>query len=269
MQGSSRAASKASHEALAQALESGGEQQLAEDLLGVSDLISGHVVLLRALTDPSRDGSDRVGLAAKLLEGKVSPAAQHVVQTMVNQRWASERDLADTLEDLGVSALLAGARAQGNLDRVQDELFRFDRIVAGTPQLREALTDRLAPAQAKGELTTRLLDGKVAPETARLVRHAVTHGRRRRYDQSIERYLQLADQRQEQVTANVTSAVTLTPEQVQRLTGALTSMYGRTVNVNLVLDPRVVGGVRIEIGGEVIDGTVLSRLEDARRRMTG
>ena len=94
-----------------------------------------------------------------------------------------------------------------------------------------------------------------------------TH-RSTRFDHAIEEILSIASQRQEQVTATVTTAVPLSPEQLERLGRTLTTQYGRSVHVNDVVDPAVVGGIRVEIGDEVIDGTILSRLDEAGRKLT-
>lgn len=269
MQGSSRAARIASQEALDGALQQHDPAELGEDLLAVSGVVGSNVVLLRAVADPSREGKDKAALVARLFGGKISAGAQQVAEAVAAQRWAAEVDLARTLEDLGVDAVLVHAERADRLGRVEDELFRFNRIVAGTPQLREAITDPRGTVAAKGELVERLLDGKAAPETIRLAKHAVGAGRRRRYDRAIEGILALADRRKRQLTATVTSAISLSQEQVDRLTAALTAQYDRAIHTNLIVDPRVVGGVRIEVAGEVIDGTILTRLQDARRGMAG
>lgn len=268
MQGTSRRALLASREALATALKGTDRAQLAQELLFVSAVVSGNPVLQRALADPSREGADKVELLNRLFGGRVSEPTQQVAATVVAQRWAGERDLTDSLEALAVEAMLATAQSQGRLDQVEDELFRFNRIVAGTDRLRAALTDRSAPASAKTEVVRQLLEGKVAPETQRLAQRAIAGHRRRRFDHAIEGYLAIAARLQEQLTAAVTTAVPLEPRQVERLTAALAEQYGRNIHLNLVVDPRVVGGIRIEIGDEVIDGTILSRLDEVRRRIS-
>lgn len=268
MQGASRRALVASREALATALTSTDSAQLAQELLSVSAVVSSNAVLQRALADPSRESEDKVALLDRLFQGRVSDHAHRVAATVVAQRWASERDLTDSLEALAVEAMLATAQSQGRLDQVEDELFRFNRIVAGTDRLRAALTDRSAPVSAKTEVVRQLLEGKVAPETQRLAQRAIAGHRRRRFDHAIEGYLAIAARLQEQLTATVITAVPLEPRQVERLSAALAQQYGRSIHLNLVVDPHVVGGLRIEIGDEVIDGTIVSRLDEARRRIS-
>lgn len=268
MQGASRSALAESREAFARALEQGTDRAaLGEELLQVARVIGGNAVLRRSLADPSREAQPKVDLVNRLFAGRVSDDALHVASTVASRRWAAEGDLTATLEALGVEAILAEAESAGRLSQVEDELFRFGRIVDGTGELRAALTDRRAPASAKAKVVRTLLGEKSAPETVRLAELAATH-RTTRFDHAIEGYLTIAARRQEQLTATVTTAVPLTQEQVDRLTAALGSHYDRAVRVNAVVDPQVVGGIRVDIGDEVIDGTILSRLDEARRRMT-
>lgn len=269
MQGTSRAALAASREALREALAGADGGGLGEELLALSGVVHGNAVLLRALGDPSREPQGRADLVERLFGGKVSSAAVAVTQVLARQRWGTQRDLGASLEALGVEALLSGAHSQGRLDQVEDELFRFGRIVGGSDELRAAVTDPAAPASSKDELVRELLEQRAAPETLRLARQAVATHRRRRFDSSIEEYLAIAARRQEQLTATVVSATPLDAPQVERLTRALAEEYGRAVRVNEVVDPAVLGGLRVEIGDEVIDGTIRSRLDEARRRLAG
>lgn len=243
--------------------------RLADEVWQVARLVEGNAVLRRSLADPSREGADKADLAQRLLSGKVGDGAVHVTRTVAAQRWSEPGQLVEALERLGVEAVLAHAERHGRLGQVEDDLFRFGRIVEATPDLQAALSDRRADADARATLVDRLLSVRTAPETVRLARQAVTGSRGRRFDRAIASYLEQAADRQQQVTAIVTSAVPLTPEQHDRLVSTLSRQYGRQVHTNVVIDEHVVGGIRVEIGDEVIDGTISHRLSDARRRMTG
>jgi F-type H+-transporting ATPase subunit delta len=188
----------------------------------------------------------------------VSLGALSVVQTLVEQRWSAERDLADAIEGLAVQSLTAGAEAAGRADSVEDELFRFERLVAATPALREAVTDRRADPAARGALVEGLL-----------ARQAALAGRGRRFDRIVADYLRIIARRREQLSATVTSAIALDQAHHERLASALQSIYGRPVHLNVVLDPQSLGGIRVQIGDEVVDGTVLRKLEGARRHLGG
>jgi F-type H+-transporting ATPase subunit delta len=187
----------------------------------------------------------------------------------VRARWSAPRDLADALELLGVEATVAAAERAGRLDAVEDELFRIGRVVAGSPELRAALADRSAPVDNRAALIEGLLEGRVADETRRLVRQAVVAPRGRSFDRIVEEYGEVAADRRSRLVAVVTATVPLTEEQRERLGAALARMYGHEVHLNVEVDPDIIGGIRVEIGDEVIDGSVVSRLDDARRRLVG
>lgn len=270
MRGASRSAAIAGHQALDVALASGADATpLAEDLFGIAGALDSSASLRRALADPSREGDAKRGLVRQLFGGKISEQAADILDAAVGQRWSTDRDLSDTLESLGVEAVLSLAERSGHGDAVEDELFRFERIVAGDPQLRDAITDRNAPSARKAELVHTLLEGKVSPETMRLARQAVLAPRGRRFDRVLEEYLALAARRREQLTAVVTMAVDLDETQRERLQSALERIYSKTIQLQVVSDPHVLGGIRVQVGDEVVDGTILRRLEAARRHLAG
>ncbi|WP_122260969.1 F0F1 ATP synthase subunit delta [Ornithinimicrobium cerasi] len=242
--------------------------RVAEELWAVARLVDGTPTLRRNLADPSREGADRAALAQGLLTGKVHGNSLHIVRAVVAQRWPAAGDLGLALERLGVEAVMAHAQHEGRLGQVEDELFRFDRIVGATPDLQAALADRRADAQAKGALVERLLSVRTAPQTVRLAKQAVAGVRGRRFDLTVASFLEQAAARQDQVSATVTTAVPLSATQLDRLEAALSSQYGRQIHTNVIIDEGVVGGIRVEIGDEIIDGTVGHRLVEARRQMT-
>jgi F-type H+-transporting ATPase subunit delta len=270
MRGSSRNSAKAVQAAFDSALAGTSDwQTLAEELFAVTDVVDGSASLRRALADPSRDVADRQGLARKLFGGRTGATTTGLVSEVAGQRWAAERDLGDTLESLAVQTMLATAERERRIDRVEDELFRFERIVAGDPALRDTLSSRNTDADGKAALVRGLLDGKAAPESIRLAEQAVRRPRGRRFDRVLEEYLRLASRRRDELTALVTVAAPLTEQQLARLGSALEAHYRKPVTLQVVQDPAVLGGIRVQVGDEVVDGTVLRRLEEARRHVTG
>ncbi|MGL4176508.1 MAG: F0F1 ATP synthase subunit delta, partial [Dermatophilaceae bacterium] len=177
---------------------------LAEELFAVTGVIEGNASLRRALADPSREGEAKAALARSLFGSRLSSVTIDLVAAVAGQRWSAERDLGDTLEGLAVQTLLARAEREGRIDRVEDELFRFERIVAGDPGLRDALSSRNTDGEGKAGVVDALLDGKAAPETRRLARQAVRVPRGRRLDRVMETYLDLASRRRDELTALVT-----------------------------------------------------------------
>ncbi|MFD7920032.1 F0F1 ATP synthase subunit delta [Streptomyces sp. NPDC059740] len=241
---------------------------LADELAGVTDLLDREVSLRRVLTDPAQSGTAKADLVRRLLDGQIGGEALDLVSGMVRSRWSRSRDLADTLEELSHSADLVAAERAGSLDDVEDELFRFARIVASSTELRSALTDRRAGRDAKAELLRRLLGGRADAVTERLIVRLVSQPRGRSLEAGLDALSKLAAARRGRLVAVVTSAVPLSDAQRDRLGAALASLYGHQIHLNMDVDPEVVGGVRVRIGDEVIDGTVSERLAEASRRMT-
>ncbi|WP_329583442.1 F0F1 ATP synthase subunit delta [Kitasatospora sp. NBC_01250] len=243
--------------------------KLAEELSAVTTLLDREVSLRRVLTDPSRSGQDKAELVGSLLGRQVSGPTVDLVSGLVRSRWSGGRDLVDSVEELAAYGEIIAAQKAGKLDDLEDELFRFGRVVAGSHELRAALTEPKAGAAAKAGLVKKLLGGRAQAGTVRLVTSLVATPRGRSLEQGLASYARLAADRRDRVVALVTTAVPLSDRQKERLSGALAKLYGRAVLLNIDVDPEVVGGVRVQIGDEIIDGTVSSRLEGARQALEG
>ncbi|MET9697709.1 F0F1 ATP synthase subunit delta [Streptomyces sp. NPDC006529] len=243
--------------------------ELAGELAAVTALLDREVSLRRVVTDPAQSGEAKAELAGRLLNGQVGGEALDLVSGMVRSRWSRSRDLVDALEELADTADLTGAQQAGALDDVEDELFRFGRIVGSSTELRAALTDRAASGSAKGALLSSLLGGKAHPVSERLVARLVTHPRGRSLEAGLESLSKLAAERRNRMVATVTTAVPLSDAQKQRLGAVLATLYGRQMHLNLDVDPTVLGGIVVRVGDEVIDGTIAERLSEASRRMAG
>ncbi|MFI7242261.1 F0F1 ATP synthase subunit delta [Streptomyces qinglanensis] len=271
MNGASREALAAARESLTALTDSTSVDAaaLADELAAVTALLEREVSLRRVLTDPARDGEAKASLVQRLLAGQVGGPATDLVSGMVRSRWSAPRDLADAVEELADLADLVSAERDGQLDDVEDELFRFGRTAASSPQLRAALASRTAGPDAKRALLQELLGGRVRPATERLVTRLVTQPRGRSLDSGLETLSRLAAERRNRSVAVVTSAVPLSDEQKRRLSAALATLYGRQVHLNLDVDPEVLGGITVRVGDEIINGSIADRLEAAKRRMAG
>ncbi|MEU0050768.1 F0F1 ATP synthase subunit delta [Streptomyces sp. NPDC006184] len=241
--------------------------QLADELAAVTALLDREAGVRRALTDPGKDGEAKAQLVQRLIGGQVSGSTADLVSGLARSRWSQSRDLVDAVEELASIADLTAAEKSGTLDDVEDELFRFGRIVSSATGLRAALTDRAAGAPAKTELLHQLLGGRAKPVTERLVTRLATAPRGRSLEAGLESLSRLAAERRNRMVAVVTSAVPLSDGQKERLGAALTKLYGRRMHLNLDVDPEVVGGVRVQVGDEIINGSIADRLDEAARRM--
>jgi F-type H+-transporting ATPase subunit delta len=242
----------------------GGGDSLASDLFAVVDALDSSVALRRALTDPSTPEKGRKTLAHGLLDGKVSAAVADLVGDAVTLRWAGGRTFAAALERQAVRAELIRADAAGQLEETEDALFRFARLVESTPELRNALSDRNVGVTERQSLVGDLLDGKASDTTIALAKRAVG-ARERTFGHTIEGYVTMAAAQKNRVVATVRVAMPLTDDQLSRLQAALSKQVGRDVAVQVIIDETVIGGVRVELGDEIIEGTVSDRLADAKR----
>jgi F-type H+-transporting ATPase subunit delta len=272
MQGASREALAQASAQLEHVLETTSADDAAtisEELFAVVTLIDEQVGLRRALTDPAIDAARKSGLADAVLASRVNAATMQTVRELVGSRWSRMRDLADAAEQLAVLARLIGAdRARSDQsDEVEDELFRFARIVESRPALREALADRNLPRANKVSLVEALLAQKVTPATLALVVQLVSHPRGRTPEEGLAEYGEIASRRRQRFVARVTAAIALTDDERSRLRAALANVYGHDVHLQIELDPQVVGGLVVQVGDEVIDGSVAGRLAQARQRL--
>lgn len=248
--------------------EKGSAAELGDELFNVVGVLDGAPALRRILTDPSTEDQAKAQLATKVFGGKVSDGTIKVISVAVQSRWASGRDLADALETAGVSAHVVAADQAGELDALETELFDFNRVVVGDSELRQVITDRTVPVAPKAELIGKLVDGKVSKATAALAKQAVA-ARTGSFDKAIAAFAKTAAGRRNRLLAEVRVAYVLGDDEKQRLAAALAAKYGREVHINTIVDPDVVGGISVAVGDEIVDGTVSSRLEDARRRIAG
>ena len=243
--------------------------RLGEQLFAVVDALDASGTLRRALSDPARDGESKVALVTQLLGGRADERVVDVLSGLARGRWSSETDLADAVDQLASDAVLAGAQNAGALEQVEEELFRVVRLLASQRELRRGLADRQASPEARAQLARSVFGETLHPATAQLIERAALAPRGRNIVAVLTELLRLVSARRHKLVAAVTSAQPLTKAQSARLATLLESAYGRSVQLNISVDPGVVGGLRIEIGSDVVNATVLARLDDVRRRLAG
>jgi F-type H+-transporting ATPase subunit delta len=242
---------------------------VADEILALAVLLEREPRLRRALSDPARRGSDRAGLLASLIEGKVAEDTATLVRILVAGRWSSSSELLGAVERLGIEALLASADSAGELAEVEDELFRFGQVVSGNNGLAAALGASTAPFGPRSELAHSLLEGKARPATIRLVDLALRGFGGRNFANSLSRLVEFAADRRDRQIAYVTVAVALTEGEESRLGARLSQMYVRQVDLKVTVDPSVLGGVSVRVGHDLYDGTVARRLTQARTSLAG
>jgi F-type H+-transporting ATPase subunit delta len=244
----------------------GDQATLGQELFGVAGILRGDPALRRALTDNSVEGESKAGLAKAVFGSAVATATADLVADAAARRWTSALDLGDVLERLAVISTVRSAGAKGTA--VGDELFAVRRMIDANPELRSALSDQTRSTADRSALLAGLLGDQVQPATATLVTQAVTRGQGT-VDSALQEFLDVAAAALDERVATVHTARALSSDELGRLTTALSDQYDTTVQLHVVVDPSLIGGLRVEIADDVIDGTVVSRLDDARRRIAG
>lgn len=244
-------------------------QRLGSELGSVAAVLGAEPVIRRHLADSSASAQARRTMAQALFGAKVARLALETLLDVVVLRWSRPLDLADGVEELARQALLAAAERDGTLSEVEDELFRFGRILDAEPRLAALLGDETAPVHRRIELLDTVLAGRARPVTRLLLEQAVRAPRRRKLDDVIEELVQRAAARRQRSVAHVSAGGPLSARQEQRLLDALSQVYQRAISLKVELDPELLGGLVIRVGDEVIDGSVAGRLEKAFQWLPG
>jgi F-type H+-transporting ATPase subunit delta len=237
-----------------------------ESLLNAGRVVGNSSQLLSALVDPAADAAAKAALVRAVFGSAVTPTALELLQTVAATRWSSHSDLLVGIEDLGLRAIATSAPAGGV---VEAELFAFGAAVSSNAELELALASKLGASSAKVGLVNSLLSGKVTDQTLSIVRHLVQQPRGRRIGELLRFAASVVADQSGTSIATITSATALAPEQLERLRASLAVRYGRRLTINQVVDPTLVGGVHVQIGDDVIDGSIATRLKDLRLQLAG
>lgn len=238
---------------------------LSDELAAVAGLLVREPILARHLAESSGEVDAKKRLVHQLLGGKVGDTTLDLLDTAVSVRWSLTTDLVDAVEHVARLALLVRAERDNQSDEVEEQLFRFTRILDEQPRLTSLLGDYSAPADGRVELLRKVLgDGTGANATATaLLVQTVSLLRGARADEAVLALAQLAVARRGEIVAHVSAAAELSEAQRTRLTEVLTRIYNHPVSVQLNIDPDLLGGLSVAVGDEVIDGTLSSRLAAA------
>ena len=242
--------------------------KLAGELFALVDVLDHNGTLRRAVTDSSRDAAARQGIVNSVFDGKISSQAMAVLTNAVAQRWSDDTDLADALERAAVLAVIASAQSRGGvdaLDEVLNELLTFVRTVDSNAQAQEALSDHQASKEAKKKLAVALGGPATTAEGVLLLERVGSNPRGLHAARAADEFAEIIVKRQNRYIARVTSAINLSQAQLERLGRALNAVYGRELKLDVSVDPAVLGGLRVQVGDEVIDGTVETRISDLSR----
>lgn len=238
-----------------------------DELFAVARFLDGERGIQRLLADASSPEEGRADLVRRLFGQQLSAPTVDLVVELARKRWSKTRDVVTGAEVLARQSAVAVAEKTGSLDEVEDQLFRFGRILAREPELNSTLADTATPVEGRVRLLDGILGDRVYPVTATLLRESVRLPRGRHLDVVAEELAELAAARRDRSVAKVRTPVALTPDQESKLAESLGRMYGRKISLQVELDRNLLGGLVVQVGGEVIDGSVAGRLAAARRSL--
>lgn len=273
MKGASRqslAAARALLEKKISSLESAGISKVSTDLLSMVAVFDSNIALSRALTDPSRKTEDKSELVKRVFENGVSETTFAFVKELIALRWSYASDLVRAIERLGVETEAAAAEKDGALDRLESELFAFTQTIQDSSELRGVLADRTVQSTAKKSALIRtLLNGKATESTIRLIGAMVDQPRGRNVEAGMRDLTEAVAARKNRTIVHVKSAIALSKEQIDRITKSLSAQIGATVRLNVEIDSKILGGLSVRFGDELIDGSIATRIIGAERTLSG
>src|SRR5690554_1649219 len=237
----------------------------AEQLLAAGRIIGESAQLQSILTDPATEPARKADALKAVFGSSLSAPVYEILGTVVSKRWSVEADLLAGIEKLG---LRAAADSAAGVD-IEGELFAFGKTVASSPELELAIGSKLGDSDSKVALIERLMAGRVSPQTLVILRHLVRQPRGRRINALVRDAAAIIADQTGYAIATVTTASPIAADQLAGLQSGLSANYGRQLKVNQVVDPDLVGGVRVQIGDDVIDGSIASRLQELRLQLAG
>lgn len=266
----SRIADRESRDSLAPKLRDTREDawRIGNELFTITKVLDDSIQLERALTDPSRPGADKVAVLKELLGDNAHPMTMEIMTDLVSRRWSRARDIANAVEDFGVDAMMYYADATDATLQVSIELSELHSALLNLPVVRAKLYDYQATSEARVKLFREVFSGKTLNKvTMRLAEHATCNLRRRRYLETIQWLINKFSRHMGESMVTVTTATPLKKEQIKRLVEVYSAKVGRQVHINSVVDPTVLGGMRIQVGDEVTDNTVVAQLQNLHRKV--
>lgn len=264
----SRIADRESRDSLAPKLRDTREDawRIGNELFTITKVLDDSIQLERALTDPSRPVADKVAVLKELLGDNAHPMTMEIMTDLVSRRWSRARDIANAVEDFGVDAMMYYADATDTTLQVSIELSELHSALLNLPVVRAKLYDYQATSEARVKLFREVFSGKTLNKvTMRLAEHATCNLRRRRYLETIQWLINKFSRHMGESMVTVTTATPLKKEQIKRLVEVYSAKVGRQVHINSVVDPTVLGGMRIQVGDEVTDNTVVAQLQHLQR----
>lgn len=239
---------------------------LSTELFSILSTLQSSGALRRAMTDPAHDHNAKGALVKDLFKN-LSVGVQDLLVDAVALRWSQTTDIVDAIEQIAVEAEATAANQEGSLDRVEEELYAFLKVLVANNDLRQALNNSNDSGEHKAELIRSIFGGKYQTSTVRLLEQLVKVLHRRSIELATYAFIDGVGARHNRLRAVVRSRVALTDSQKQKLVDTLSKQMGQPVHVSVEIDASVIGGVEVRFDDEVIDGTISHRLAEAGRAL--
>ena len=262
MGSATRVALEAARRALG-SLEITDALEAGQQLFSAGRVVGDSAQLRSALADPSVAASEKTAVIDSLFSS-FGTSARELLSGLVASRWSTQDQLLAGIEEIGIRAI---ARSAPSGLSIESELFAFGAAVSSNAELELAVGSKLGSNSAKAALVGALLKDKSSAQSLAILNHLVQQPRGRRIGGLIRTAASIVADQAGLAVATITSAAPISAAQVDRLRVGLSKSYGRDLEVNLVVDPSIVGGIRVQVGDDVIDGSVSTRINELRLKL--
>jgi len=234
-----------------------------EQLFEAARVLGTSAQLRTALADPSAAATDKASVVDQVFSSVGAPAKKLLAE-IVSSRWSTQDDLLAGIEEIAIRAVASSA---AKADSIEAELFSFGAAVSSDAELELAVGSKLGSVKSKSQLITTLIGGKASAQTLAIVDHLVQQPRGRRIGELVRTAAAIVADQAGLAVATVVTAAPISAAQLDRLRAGLAKTYGRDLKLNQVIDPTIIGGIRVQIGDDVIDGSVSTRINDLRLQL--